>query len=166
MNTIRGSALFGKRVLSSIILLAVCATPLWATEIAVIVHKDNPLEDISFDNLRKICRAEKQFWDGGEKIYLLLRESGNQEKTIMLKTVYQMEEMGLKKFWLTKLFREEIPSFPNALGSNEAVKRFVAQVPNAIGFIDGQYVDDTVKVLTIDGKSFQSPGYPLTDQSQ
>ncbi len=156
-------------ILSLGLILAVlmpAPTPLWATEIAVIVHKDNPVQDISLDHLQEICRAEKQFWDGGEKIYLLLRESGSQEKTIMLKTVYRMEEMELKKFWLTKLFREEISSFPKTLGSNEAVKRFVAQVPNAIGFIDGQYVDDTVKVLTIDGKSFRSPGYPLTDQSQ
>lgn len=166
MINILDSVLFGKRVMAAIIILAICAAPLWATEVAVVVHKDNPLEDISLDNLRKICRAEKQFWDGGEKIYLLLRESGSQEKAIMLKTVYRMDEMELKKFWLAKLFREEIPSFPKTLGSNEAVKRFVAHVPNAIGFIDGQYVDDTVKVLTIDGKFLQSPGYPLTDQSQ
>jgi ABC-type phosphate transport system substrate-binding protein len=109
--------------------------------------------------------AEKHFWDNGDKIYLLLRETGSPEKTVMLDVVYRMDAKDLKQFWLAKLYRQEIASFPKTLKSNEAVKRFVAQAPNAIGFIDGRYVDSTVKTLTIDGKSMRAPGYPLTDQT-
>ncbi len=167
LNNIRDSALFWKKALSPAILLCffICAAPLWATEIAIIVNKANTVQDVSFDDLRKIFMAEKYFWDNGDKIYLLLRETGSPEKTVMLDVVYRMDAKDLKQFWLAKLYRQEIAAFPKTLKSNEAVKRFVAQAPNAIGFIDGRHVDSTVKALTVDGKSIHAPGYPLTDQS-
>lgn len=152
-------------IIPIIIFLAVHAAPLWATEIAVIVNEDNTVEDISFDHLRKIFMAEQHLWENGDTIYLLLRETGSPEKAIMLDVVYRMDAKDLKQFWLGKLYRGEIASFPKTLKSNEAVKRFVAHAPNAIGFIDGRYVDRTVKILTIDGKSMRAPGYPLTDQT-
>lgn len=148
----------------ALIAVLLAAAPLGATEIAVIVHPDNALEDISFGELSKIFKAEKQFWGSGERIYFLLRESGSKEKEIILQKLYGMSETDLKKFWLTKLFREEIPSFPKTIQSNEAVKRFVSRVPNAIGFIDAASADNTVKILTIDGVSAGSENYPLTDR--
>ena len=37
------------------------------------------------------------------------------------------------------------------LNSNGAVQQSVAQTPGAIGYVSLEYVDDTVKALTIDG---------------
>jgi hypothetical protein len=41
------------------------------------------------------------------------------------------------------------------------MKRFVREVPNAIGFLDVSAVDGSVKVLRINGKLPGEPGYPL-----
>lgn len=133
-------------------------------EIAVIVSKVNPTDAISFKELVKIFKQEKQYWGGGKKIYLILREAGSAEKQLVLKRVYEMEDEELKKFWLGKLFRQEIASFPKTLSSNEAVKRFVSQVPNAVGVIDASFVDDSVKVLRIDGKGPGESGYALSSR--
>lgn len=135
-----------------------------AGEIAVIVSKANPTEAISFRELVKIFKQEKQYWETGGKIYLIMQETGAAEKATVLKKIYQMEEQELKKFWLGKLFRQEIASFPKTLSSNEAVKRFVSQVPSAVGVIDASFVDDSVKVLRIDGKGPGESGYVLADE--
>jgi ABC-type phosphate transport system substrate-binding protein len=92
-----------------------------------------------------------------------MRESGAAEKTLVLEKIYKMQEDELKRYWLGKLYRGEIPAFPKTLGSNEAVKRFVAQVPNAIGFIDSAFIDPSVKVLRIDGRAPGENGYPLSE---
>ncbi len=72
----------------------------------------------------------------------------------------------LKRFWLTKIYRGELTSFPKTLSSNESVQRFVGRVPNAIGFVDASYSDETVKVLRIDGKLPGAEGYALGEEVQ
>lgn len=136
----------------------------FAGEVAIVVNKENPSEGVSFRELVKIFKQEKQFWESGKKVYLLMRETGAPEKAVILRKLYTMkDDEELKKFWLEKVFRNEIASFPKTLSSDEAIKRFVRQVPNAIGFIDAASVDDRVKTLRIDGKLPGEAGYALTD---
>jgi len=132
--------------------------------IAVIVNRENATDEVSFEDLVKIFKQERQYWKGGKKIYLVIQEGGATEKEVALKKIYKMNDVELKKFWLAKLYKGEISSFPKTLGSNEAVKRFVSQVPNAIGFIDSFFVDESIKVLRIDGRLPKDKGYILTDR--
>jgi len=134
-----------------------------AGDVAVIVHKENATHEVSYGELVKLFKQDQQFWDDGQRIYLLLRETGSAEKQVVLEKIYKMDARALKKFWLGKLYRGDIPSYPKTLGSNEAIARFVSQVPNAIGFIDAAYVDDRVQALRIDGKLPGEPGYVLSD---
>jgi ABC-type phosphate transport system substrate-binding protein len=133
-------------------------------EIAVIVNKDNSTDAVSFRDLSKIFRQEKQYWEDGKRIYLILQEAGSPEKEIVLQRLYKMKGEELKQFWLIKMFRGEITSFPKTFSSNEAVKRFVSEVPNAIGFIDASSADETVKVLRLDGKLPRDAGYVLSSR--
>lgn len=132
-----------------------------AGEVAVIVNKANPTEEVSLEELGKIFRRDKKFWNNGRPIYLLLQETGSWEKQLVLRAVYRMNDETLKQFWLGKIFRGDIPSFPPTLESNRAVLRFVSQVPAAVGFIDALAADDTVRVLRINGKRPDEQGYPL-----
>jgi ABC-type phosphate transport system substrate-binding protein len=132
-----------------------------AAEIAVIVNHDNPIDRIRLGDLVKIFKMERKYWENGEKIYLILRDTGSKEKDIALKMIYKTTDEGLRKYWLARLYREEITSFPKALNSNEAVIRFVNQVPNSIGFIDASFLDNRVKALRIDGHIPGEQGYPL-----
>jgi hypothetical protein len=132
-----------------------------AVDLAVVVSPDNPVDDIPWKDLVKIFKLDKQYWRGNEKIYLVLRESGSQEKDMVLDRIYQTSDQGLKKLWLAKMYREEITAFPRVLDSNEAVIRFVNQVPTAISVIDASHRDGRVKVLRINGALPGEEGYPL-----
>ena len=132
-----------------------------AGELAMIVNKDNSVGELSFTDAVKIFKQEKQFWENGRRVYLILRESDADEQQIMLKRIYRMDGETLKRFWIGKLYRGEIPAFPKVLSSNEAVVRFVSQAANAIGFVDVGRVDERVKVIRIDGKLPGELGYAL-----
>jgi ABC-type phosphate transport system substrate-binding protein len=133
-------------------------------EVAVIVNRENPIDDLTYDQLVKIFKQDKRHWNDGRPIYLIMQEAGSPEKELVLKKVFKMDQEALKKFWLTRIFRGEIPSFPKTLSSNAAVRRFVGQVAVAIGFIDASTADETVKVLRIDGKMPGEKGYLLGDR--
>jgi ABC-type phosphate transport system substrate-binding protein len=145
------------------VLALLLTTPVGATaaDLAVVVSPDNPVDDIQWKDLVKIFRLEKQYWRDKARVHLVLRESGSKEKGVVLAKIYQTSDEGLKKMWLAKMYREEITSFPRVLNSNEAVIRFVSQVPTAISVIDVMYRDGRVKVLRINGALPGEEGYPL-----
>jgi len=132
-----------------------------AADVALIVNPKNPVADLTWAEVVAIFKAEQQHWKAGERIYLILQESGTPERALLLKRVYLMSDVELKHFWLAKLFRGEIAAFPRVVASSAAAKRIVAQAPNALAFIDAAAVDSTVKALRIDGLKAGEPGYAL-----
>ena len=153
-----------KHVILALGIIFFAATaPGYDGEIAVIVNKNNAIEDVSLRELTGILKMEKKFWNDGRPIYLIAQESRSPEKEIILKTVYKMDEQELKRFWLTKIYQGTAASFPKVIASNEAVRAFVRQVPNAVGYIDAAYADDSVKVLKVDGNLPGESGYKLAD---
>lgn len=149
-------------VVPLLVLLIVAPAAAESAELAVVVSPDNPIDNIEWNDLIKIFKLDKQYWRRNEKIYLVLRESGSKEKSVVLERIYQTSDEGLKKLWLAKMYRGEIVSFPSVLNSNEAVIRFVNQVPTAVSVIDAAYRDERVKTLRIDGALPGETGYPLT----
>ena len=107
-----------------------------AADVAVVVNPANPQSDISTIELTRVFRLDRQHWKAGGRIYLVLRESGAPSKELVLRRLYHMDSDELKRFWLGKLYRGEIASFPRVVSSDGLVKQIVSQAPNAIGFID------------------------------
>jgi ABC-type phosphate transport system substrate-binding protein len=132
-----------------------------AADVAVIVHPSNPQADVSFADLVQILKMERQHWASGRRIYVVLQESGTPEKELVLRKLYRIKDSELKQYYLGKLYRGEIASFPRIAHSNAAARRLVSQAPNAISFVDAASVDTTVKVLRIDRKRPGEPGYVL-----
>ena len=149
-------------VLGLLALAALSTARAFAGDVVFIVHPRNPQTDISSADLVQILRMEQQHWDAGGRIYLVLQESEAPEKELVLRKLYRMKDAALKLHYLEKLYRGEIAAFPRIAHSNPAVRKIVAQAPNALGFIDASAVDTTVKVLRIDGKKPGDPGYLLT----
>ncbi len=157
----------GKSPASRIVLWAVaavmtlaCATPsAMSSDVAIVVHYSNPIEELSMTDLRRIFKMERQYWDDGKRIYLIMQESGTAEKAVMMDHVFDMSEKQLKKYWLKMLFKEKIPAIPKSLQSSEAVRRTVSRLPNAIGFINAAFLDDSVKAVKIEGLTPGETGY-------
>ena len=143
-------------------LLLACLIPcVGLADVAIVVHPGNPVAALPAEELLRILRQEQRRFRTGGSIYLVFQGSGSPARELVLRRLLRMNDLELKQFWLAKLYRGEISSFPRVLDSDVAVKRLVAVAPQAIGFVDAAAVDATVKVLRIDGKLPGQAGYLL-----
>jgi len=114
--------------------------PIIYDAIAVIVHRENPLGDLTLDQIRKIFSGEFTRWSemgGKDKIITLVtREEGSGTRE-----AFQTLIMGKKEISLGALVQD----------SNGAIRQVVSDDRNAIGYISLGLVNDRVKAVKIEG---------------
>lgn len=133
-------------------------------DLAVVVHRSNPVDDLSVAELRRMFLLETQTWPGGRKITVVLREKGQPERTHALELICDLTEVEYERHVLLQTFRGDVGWGPRAIHSASAMLRFVFNVPGAIGYVRADETDDSVKVLRIGGRLPGEAGYPLRRQ--
>ena len=131
------------------------------THLAVIVNRSNPIDALGRAELRALFLAERTTWGHGRRVTVTLREPGQAERTAALRLIYGMSEADLTRHFLHQTFTGGSSGGPRTLATAEGVKRFVFNVPGAIGVVRLGDVDDTVKVLKINGANPGDAAYPL-----
>lgn len=133
-----------------------------ATEpLVIVVNSSNPVNDLSWAELRKIFLGNRSHWSNGRRITLVMREPGEAERMTVLRDVCGMNEDQLKNHYLHGLYTGEILVSPKILASPTGVRKFVFNVPGAIGYLRLGDLDPTVKVLSIDELLPEDKGYRL-----
>jgi phosphate transport system substrate-binding protein len=138
------------------------ATPASEIHVAVIVNLSNPVNDLSLKDLRSIAMIQRTQWPNGRRITVALYEPGYPEREAVLRRVYRMNEAAFTRYFLHATFTGQIPSGPRQLATSEGLRRFVVNVPAAVGFIRLTDVDASVKKVSINGQAAGTPGYSLT----
>ena len=120
---------------------ALIAIPIIYDAIAVIVHRTNPLDNLSMDQIRKIYAGRITRW----------KEVGGVDRAITVVT--REEGSGTRETFQNLVMgrHEEISLGALVQDSNGAIRQVVADDPNAIGFISLGLVNDRVKALKLDG---------------
>lgn len=150
----------------AIALALVClAGPAAAGDIAVIVHSDVPVDDLSFAELRRIMLGDRQLWSSGQRVTLIVAEPVDAGRSVLLERVYNMSEQQFRQFWIARVFRGEVSEDPKVVISSEGVIEMVSVLAGSIAFVDSDDVPAGVKVLAIDGMLPGTEGYPLADES-
>ena len=129
--------------------------------LAIVVHKDSAVENLSLQELRKIFLAEQQFWPDRSRIILLVRAPKSEERDFVLNTIYQMDEQQFRKYWIAKMFRAEVPRGPKIVFSTDMTHDLVVAIPGSISFMRADAVTVDVKVVRVEGKLPSDDGYPL-----
>jgi len=129
--------------------------------LAIIVNRSNSVDALSTSELRRIFLGDRSHWPNGRRITLVMREPGEPERRCMLHDLYQMSEGELKNHFLHGLFTGDILVSPKILATSIGVRKFVFNVPGAIGYVRLSDVDDTVKVLRVDELLPDDKGYRL-----
>ncbi len=114
---------------------------------AAIVVIVNPRRSVTLrvENVAHIFLRKQRFWDDGSPIVPLNREAGSTLREAFSRRVLGVTSTALAAYWNQQYFLGTMP--PATLSSNEAVKRYVATDPNAIGYIDANAVDENVRVV-------------------
>jgi len=108
--------------------------------IAIIVHPQNPVHDLTLDQIRQIFSGKTGNWrDAGGRphpIVLVTREEGSGTREAFQKMVMEKEEISLESL---------------VQDSNGAIRQVVSSDPNAIGYISLGLVNEKVKAVKISG---------------
>ena len=132
-----------------------------SSAIAIVVHKDTEVENLSLEDLRSIFLADQQFWQNRKRIILLVRAPQSDERDFVLNKIYQMSEAQFRQYWIGKMFRAEVPRGPKIVFSTDMTVELVVAIPGSISFIRADMASDDVKIVRVDGKLPTEPGYPL-----
>lgn len=130
-------------------------------DLAIVVHPDTPVSDLTFADLRKVFLGERQYWNASVPVVLLIRAPTSTERDAVLNVIYQMREPQFKQYWIAKIFRAEMTSPPKVVYSNESANQLVSSIPGTIAFMSAGDVKPGVKVLRVDGHLPGEPGYRL-----
>lgn len=129
--------------------------------VAIVVHKDTDIENLSLPDLRNIFLANQQFWPDRTRIILLVRAPQSDERDFVLNTIYEMDEAQFRQYWIAKMFRAEVPRGPKIVFSTGMMMELVIAIPGSISFVNANEITDDVKVVKVDGMLPTDPGYPL-----
>ncbi len=130
-------------------------------DIAVVVHPDTPISNLTLPEVRKVFLGDRQYWSSNIPVVLLIRAPVARERDVVLKIIYQMSESQFKQYWIAKIFRAESATAPKVVYSNDMANQLVTAIPGAIAFIDSKDVKAGAKVLRVDGHLPGEAGYPL-----
>jgi ABC-type phosphate transport system substrate-binding protein len=127
-------------------------TPCFAHHMAVVVNKDNNVENVTSVHLSKIFRSEVKKWPDGKAVVLVLHKDSAGE-TETLERLIKMSADELKA--LIAAHKDSIL----VADSDADVLKIVQSNPGAIGLVDVRSVDNTINVVKVDGKLPMESGY-------
>lgn len=133
------------------------------SRLAVITSPSSSIREITLTELRWLYLGRTTRWPDGERIVLLVRPETSFEQGVFLKRVVEMADIDYAQHWIGEVFRGRAASPPIVARSTAEAKQVVAEDPHAIAYIRASDADASVRVVRIDGKLPQDPGYPLAE---
>lgn len=130
--------------------------------LAIVVNHRNPVTGLSVGELRRVFLLDMQYWPTGRRITLVLREEGQPARSEALRLVCGMVEDEYRRHLMLQFYRGRPGSAaPRSIRTTEGMLAFVRNAPGAIGHVEAASVNDTVKVLRIEGRLPPDADYPL-----
>jgi ABC-type phosphate transport system substrate-binding protein len=132
--------------------------------LAIVVNTTNSVDSLSLAELRKVFLGERSHWPNGRRITLVMMEPGQPERKALIREVCQMSESDFSRHFLHGVFTGEVFVSPKTLASPVGVRKFVFNVPGAIGYVRASDVDSSVKIIRVDGRLPSDKEYGLRIQ--
>ena len=114
-------------------------------ELAIVVNPRCTGEKMNIEELRSLVQGKKHNLPNGARAKVVDQSSGSPARGKFLSEVLEQSEADSNRYWSGQIFSGK--TRPAVLDSPEAVKRWVALTPQAIGYIDVKDIDSSVKVV-------------------
>jgi ABC-type phosphate transport system substrate-binding protein len=132
--------------------LSVCLTPCFAHHTAVVVNKDNTVENVPSAHLARIVRGEIKKWPDGKNIILVFHKDSAGET----ETLQRLNKMSVSEWKGLLAAHKDSIMF---VDTDADVLKEVQAEPGAIGFVEVHSIDNSVNVVHVDGKLPMEFGY-------
>lgn len=114
--------------------------------IAVVVHPDRH-DALDIATVARIYLRQRRFWDDGTPVLPVNREAGSTIREQFSARVLGSTSDQLASYWNAQYFHGVLP--PATLSSSQSIRRFVASERDAIGYVEADAADDTVRVALV-----------------
>ena len=140
-----------KRTISRLaFIIAFSVVTLWShaaeAELAVVVNVDNPVDDISFEELVNVFLGKSRQIADGVKVVPIDQLEGEAARVEFYDKVIRKSPSQLNSYWSRLIFAGKGRP-PYAVADDQEVLEFVSANPSMIGYVDMTAVDDSVKVI-------------------
>jgi ABC-type phosphate transport system substrate-binding protein len=118
-----------------------------AEEVIAVIVAPGHGKALKKDDLALIFKRKKMFWGEGGKIQPVNLPASNPLRRAFSQAALGATPEELEKYWNDMYFHGVSPPF--VLGSEEAVLRFVAETPGAVGYVPLCSADSRVAVALV-----------------
>ena len=148
------------RILLTIVSVLVLSIPSNAQTVVIIVNSENPVLDISSEDLRNIFIADKSVWEDGNSIQLVDWKINDSIREQFYAKIVRKSTAVVRRGWVQKIVIGNIYP-PSVLSSEEEIVNYVATHRWAIAYVGKKAMPLTVKTITVDGLTADDPTYQL-----
>lgn len=113
---------------------------------ALIGNKNLAAEKLDAATVKSVFLGKKVAWDGAGRVVLAVLKTGPVADEF-LKSAVDMNASGFNNYW-RRLAMTGGGTAPKSFEKEEDLRKFVAETPGAIGFVDSASADASVAVLT------------------
>ncbi len=124
--------------------------PSAAADFVVVVNPQVKVDHLTKAQLKRIYRKEMTEWPGDGAIIVFDQPASSEVRAAFSKKVLDATVAEVQNYWINKKMTAGLTG-PKVFRSPTLVKKFVARTPGAIGYLAPDQVDDTVKVVQVDG---------------
>lgn len=144
-----------KKIILALAVLTALSAALWSSaqssDFKVIVHPDNPVDNLSAKDVSNLLLKKKTKWDSdGFKVAAdpIDLEGSSATRESFSRAVHGRSVSSIKSYWQRKIFSgSDVP--PPEVGKDTDVVAYVKQRPGAIGYISAGARLDGVKEIAV-----------------
>ncbi len=114
------------------------AIPARANSIVVIVNKENPVNSLTVDEVRRYFLLDSKNWPSGSKIKPINLHKSSTTKNYFLNKILKMTLNDYDHFWLS-MKQKSGETEPKTVKSNKFVLKIVGKDAKAIGYLPEDY---------------------------
>lgn len=130
------------------VLLLALGSATAAADVVVVVSPENPLSSLTRRQVADIFLGKSQRFPDGRSAVPLDQAAGSAAQAQFYQLVSDKRATEIKAYWAKMIFTGRGQP-PAAVGDDAQMKQALAADPNAIGYLDQQAVDASVKVLSV-----------------
>lgn len=127
-------------------------------KLAVVVSSGSKLSDISMAELTSLCKGVRKAWPDGKGFSLVIKDPESPEMRSTAQTLFGVEPAEVKSI-IAKLNETHMVVY--VVETDDQLLHAVESTPGAVGIVDVYSINNSVKVLRIDGKLPFDVGYAL-----
>jgi ABC-type phosphate transport system substrate-binding protein len=115
----------------------------------VIVHPGVPAQQLSNETLRSVMSMRMRSWDDGTPVRVFVLRDQHPVHQQFCKRVLGLFPHQLRRTW-DRLVYAGLGQAPTQVESQQQMRQLVAETPGAIGYLEKDMIDDSVRELTVE----------------